>query len=76
MPPVRKQSLKRKNKQPERPFTPSAQQFEKAFNIISNIDNYNMPAFKKYDRDLIGSRITRYVERFLLGGFYNNNRKT
>ena len=46
MPPVREQILKRKNKQPERPFTPSAQQFEKAFNIISNIDSYNMPAFK------------------------------
>ena len=46
MPPVRKHIQKRKNKQPERPFTPSAQQFEKAFNIISNIDNYNMPALK------------------------------
>ena len=43
---VRKQYMKRKNKQPERPFTPNAQQFEKAFNIISNIDNYNMPTFK------------------------------
>ena len=43
---VRNQYMKRKNKQPERPFAPNAQQFEKAINIISNIDNYNMPTFK------------------------------
>jgi len=43
---VRKRYIKRKNKQPERPFTPNAQQFEKAFNIISNIDNYTLPTVK------------------------------
>ena len=45
MPPARKQILKRKNKQPERPFTPSAQQFEKAFNIINNLVSYSIRTF-------------------------------
>ena len=43
---IRKQYIKRRNKQSERPFTPNAQQFEKAFNIITNIDNYTMPTIK------------------------------
>jgi len=37
--------MKRKYKQPERPFTPTAQQFEKAVHTISNVENYNIRTF-------------------------------
>ena len=36
MHPVRKHRMELTNKLPERPFTPTVQQLEKAFNIITN----------------------------------------
>jgi hypothetical protein len=61
--------MKRKNKQPERPFTPNAQQFEKAFNIISNIDNYNMPTFKNMVETSSVAELQDIKNVFCLKGF-------
>ena len=66
---VKKQFMKRKNKQLERPFTPNAQQFEKAFNIISNIDNYNMPTFKNMVETASVAELQDTNNVFCLKGF-------
>jgi hypothetical protein len=65
---LKKQYMKRKNKPPERPFTPNAQQFEKAFNIISNIENYNMPTFKNMVESSSLAELKEMLKPFTLKG--------